>query len=326
MELHLSAISEAIAMVKQLEAELKVLVRMLNDSRHRLRVDAIFELEFRHEPKVDEAAPIPVRRLEGSDAVEAAIDVLTCITMKETQNAKETLRSPGVVGLPREVIDKIIETNELRSNLEMLIGKIKKPKDRRKVWGKFEAISPKQAMRCTPILKNPQNINFFWTDTGTSGSRHVASDLVKEWEELFFELHDRRPTMADAPKGSVEEGFLTAIDLLRKLGHEQVAIWRPVKPHIRARVREGEAPVRPIISSVPFVYDIDECKFAPTIKPLLSYDVVTARRKSAGREPLLEKYPYIKKMNLYQYREPHRVYGPLVQKAESDSFPASIDE
>lgn len=325
MELHLSAISEAIAVVKQLEAELKVLVRMLNDSRHRLRVDAIFEMEFRHEPEVDEAAPIPVRRLEGSDAVDAAIDVLTCITMKETQNAKETLRSPGVVALPGEVIAKIIETNDLRSKLEMLIGKIKKSNDRRKVWIKFEAISPKQAMRCTPVLMNPQTINFYWTDTGTSGSRHVASDLVKEWEDLLDELHERRPTMSEAPEGSIEEGLLTAIDLLRKLGNEQVAIRRPVKPHIRARVRDGDTPVRQIISSVPFVYDIDECKFAPTIKPLFSYDVVTARRKSAGRE-LLEKEPYIKKMNLYQYLENYRVFGPLVQKTESDSFPASIDE
>ncbi|QHF00567.1 DNA replication terminus site-binding protein (plasmid) [Pseudomonas cannabina pv. alisalensis] len=326
MELHLSAISEAIAVVKKLETELKVLLSMLNDSRHRLRVDAIFEMEFRHEKEVDEAAPIPVRRLEGSDAVDAAIDVLTCITLKEgVQSAKETLRRPGVVALPYEVISQIHETNVLRSRLESLIGTIKKSNDRRKVWTKFEAISPKQAMRCTPVLLDPQNINFYWTDTGTSGSRHVASDLVKEWEDLLDELHERRPTMADAPEGSIEKGLLTAIALLRKLGNEQVAIRRPVKPHIRARVRDGDAPVRQIISSVPFVYDIDECKFPPTIKPLISYDVVTARRKSAGRE-MLEDEPYIKKMNLYQYLEIHRVFGPLVQKTKSDSFPASIDE
>lgn len=325
MELHLSAISEAIAVVKQLEAELGVLDGMLTASRHRLRVDAIFEIEFRHEPEVDKDAPIPVRKLEGSDAVNAAIDVLTCITLKDGQNPRETLRSPGVVALPGEVIDKIQETNALRSKLEGLIGKIKEAKDRRDVWDKFEKISPKQAMRCTPVLLDPQTITFYWTDTGTSGKRYVASDLVKEWEDLLDRLHDRRPTMADAPEGSLEAGLLTAIDLLRKLGDEPVAIRRPVKPHIRARVRDGDDPVRPIISSVPFVYDIEKCKFGPTIKPLLSYDVATARRKSNGRE-LFEKEPYVFKMNVYRYKKIDPAFGPLANKPDSDSIRASIDE
>lgn len=325
MELHLSAISEAIAAVKKLEVELKVLVSMLNDSHHQWRVDAIFEVGFRHVPTVDGSAPIPVRRLVGTDAVAAATDVLTCITMNEKQSPKETLRAPGVLALPGEIIRKILETNELRRKLESLIGKIKEAKDRREVWAKFEAISPKQAMRCTPVLIDPQTINFYWTDTGTSGTRHVASDLVKEYEDLLDRLHDRRPTMADTPKGSLEESLLIAIDLLRKLGEEHVAIRRPVKPHIRARVRDGDTPVRQIIASVPFVYDIDECKFPPTIKTLLNYDVATVRRKKAGRE-LLEKEPYVFKMNVYKYQEQYRKRGPLAKKTDSHSTPASIDE
>ncbi|MBM5459002.1 hypothetical protein H8F21_15650 [Pseudomonas sp. P66] len=325
MELHLSAISEAIALVNRLKTELEVLYSVLQASVDHVEVHAIYGMEFRHDNAVHDADPIVVRQLEGAEAVEAAFEALTCITLKIGQSPKETLRVPGAIALPRLAIDKIVQTNALRNELATLIGTIKKTNDRRLVWKKFQDISPKQAMRSTHVLDDPQNINFYWDDTGSSGTRHSAGELIEDWEELLNQNHDRRPTMDGAPEGSIERTLLVAIDLLSKLDpNEQVAIRRPVKPHIRARVRDGDDKVKPIICPVPFVYEIG-CP-RPKIKPLLTYEPCNSSKKATGRA-LLELEPHIESMNLYRYEEKYREYGPLRnKKAGPQSTHADTEE
>jgi hypothetical protein len=312
MGLHLSDTSAAIAMIHRLQSELVVLDEVLRACVNDVRVDAMFHLDFRPEDAV-RSEPIEVRQLEGPEAVEAAFEALTNLWVKVGQHPRETLRVPGVIALPKLAIDAIVQTNATRTELAALIGAIKKTNDRRNVWGRFKGkghgIVPKQALRQTTVLTEPHNINFYWDDTGSSGSRRMAGDLLVEWKELLDQNNDRRQAMQHYSEGSVENTLLFAIDKLSRLDpKEQVAIRRVVQPHIRARVRNGDSKVKPIVAPVPFVYEA--CQAAPRIKPLTDYEPKVADKKTTGLA-LLEDEPYIEAMNLYRYMEKHRVYGPL---------------
>ncbi len=332
MELHLSPTSQAIALVNQLKTELEALFAVLQASRDQVEVHAVYAMEFRHENAVNAADPIEVRHLEGDDAVVAAFEALTCITLKEGQSPKETLRVPGAIALPKVAIDQIAKTNALRSELSSVISTIRKTNDRRLVWRKFQDICPKQAMRSTHVLSAPRNINFYWDDTGSSETRHTVSGLLVEWEELLNQNHERRPTFESSPHGSVERALLVSIDLVnQKLLSEElwrdehVAIKRPVQPHIRARVRDGNSKVKLIICPVPFVYEIG-CP-PPRIKPLPSYEPIAAGDKTSAEKPgraLLAEAPLIPEIKLYQYKP--RVRGPLKAKADLQSMHADTNE
>lgn len=320
MDLHLSPASAAIAMIERLQHELEVLFDVLLASKDHVRVDAMFGIGFRPDDAVRDE-PIEVRVLEGDEAVDAAFEALTSIWVKIGQHPRETLRAPGVIALPKLAIEKIVQTNAIRTEIIGLVGSIKRITDRRLVWKKFKGdgkgIVSKQVLRLTTVLTDPLNINFYWDDTGSSGARRVAGDLLKEWEEMLDQNHDQRPTMDSAPEGSVERTLLYAISQLSKINPmEQVAIRRPVQPHIRARVRDGDAKVKPVICPVPFVYDIHACRVPPKIKSLPSYAPNASSRKATGLA-LLEDEPCIESMNLYQYKEGHRVYGPLKKTSDA---------
>lgn len=317
MDLHLSKNSAAIDMIHRLQSELMGLSEVLRDSVDRVRVDAMFGLDFRPEDSV-RSEPIEVRVLEGNEAVEAAFEALTSIWVKMGQHPRETLRVPGAIALPRLAIEKILQTNATRTELVRLIGAIEKTNDRRNVWGRFKGrgngIVPKQALRLTTVLTDPLNINFYWDDTGSSGARKMAGDLLAEWKELLVQYRDKQVTVHHTSEASAENALLYGIDKLSTLDpREQVAIRRLVQPHIRARVRNGEAKAKPIIAPVPFVYEWGQA--APQIKPLPRYEPKTAHKKTTGLA-LLEEVPYIEAMNLYRYQEKYRVYGPLKKKSE----------
>jgi hypothetical protein len=316
MDLHLSDSSAAIAMIHRLQSELTDLNEVLRASRDDVRVDAMYGLDFRPEDTVRNE-PIEVRELEGHEAVEAAFEALTSIWVKLGQHPRETLRVPGVIALPRQAIDKIVQTNATRAELGRLISAIEKTNDRRTVWGTFKGkgrgIVPKQALRLTTVLTDPLKINFYWDDTGSSSTRRMAGDLMVEWKELLNPQDDRRQALQHFTEGSMENALLYGIDLLGKLDpEEQVAIRRLVQPHIRARVGNGDAKVKPIIAPVPFVYEASQP--APRIKPLPRYEPKTSSKKSTGLA-LLEDEPYFEAMNLYRYKDKHRVYGSLKNKA-----------
>lgn len=326
MDLHLSESSAAIAMIHRLQAELTDLAEVLRASVDHVRVDAMFGLDFRPEDSV-RSEPIEVRVLEGSEAVEAAFEALTNIWVKIGQHPRETLRAPGVIALPKIAIEKILQTNATRTELARLIGAIKKTNDRRNVWGTFKGkgkgIVPKQALRLTSVLAEPLNINFYWDDTGSSGSRHMAGDLLIEWKELLAQSHDQRETLQYSTEAAAEKTLLFAIDKLSKLDpEEQVAIRRPVQPHIRARVRNGDAKIKPVVAPVPLVYEA--CLPAPQIKPLLRYEPKVSNKKSTGLA-LLEDDPYIEAVNLYRYKAQYRTYGKLNKPDKLMSPPPSAE-
>lgn len=317
MELHLSDNSAAIAMINRLQSELSDLGEVLRACADRVRVDAMYGLDFRPEDTV-RSEPIEVRELEGDEAIEAAFEALTSIWVKLGQHPRETLRAPGVIALPQPAIDEIVRTNATRAELNKLISAIEKTNDRRTVWGTFKGkgkgIVPKQALRSTTVLSDPLKINFYWDDTGSSGARRMAGDLIVEWKELLDPNNERRQNLQHFAEGSMENALRYGIELLGKLDpEEQVAIRRLVQPHIRARVGNGEAKVKPIIAPVPFVYEASLP--APRIKPLLRYEPKVSSKKTTGLA-LLEDEPYFEAMNLYRYKEKHRVYGALKKSSE----------
>ena len=220
MDLHLSKNSAAIDMIHRLQSELMGLSEVLRDSVDKVRVDAMFGLDFRPEDSV-RSEPIEVRVLEGNEAVEAAFEALTSIWVKMGQHPRETLRVPGAIALPRLAIEKILQTNATRTELVRLIGAIEKTNDRRNVWGRFKGrgngIVPKQALRLTTVLTDPLNINFYWDDTGSSGARKMAGDLLAEWKELLVQYRDKQVTVHHTSEASAENALLYGIDKLSTL-------------------------------------------------------------------------------------------------------------
>lgn len=299
MELHLSDSSAAIALVRSLQQELEVLAKILRSSADSLRVDAMFGMEFRHEADVEMARPIEVRTLEGEEALEAAILALTCTELMPGQNIKETLRVPGALAVPREVLLKVEETNNMRRDLQALITKIKCQETRRLVWRRFPGHSSKQALRVTPVINDPRRIVFYW-DTGATGNKRVVRELLQEWWQQLEQHLESHPQSSDHAEDPLVKKLSAAIaDLARiKDPNEEVCISRPVTPHVRARVVASNVKPRIIVAPVPIVYELTSAR--PRVKPLPDY-AARGEKPVPGARKTLETAPYIESMNVYRY-------------------------
>ncbi len=163
-------------LIPTLDKSLKELAFLLEKSKAHIRIDALFQVPLRKSPTVDKNAAIEIATPDGETGIPLAIETLTTIWLGEGQSAKETLRSPGAIGLPALALDRIRETNRLRMHLFDLIEKAK-PAERKRIWKAKDhyGISSLQAMRVTPILHDPQLIRFYW-DTGSITKRWLVRD------------------------------------------------------------------------------------------------------------------------------------------------------
>ena len=308
-----TTIMSAVEHGHMLVAALEQLRQTLDMRRSELRVDAAFGVDLRNKAKVDPKAVIEIAELEGQAAIDAVIKGLTAIELDPEQNAKETLRVPGAVGLPSDLIALVESTNELRKRLHFEMQALGGEMARRNVWRRFPSISGIQTLRLTQILVRPTRISFFWA-TGSSVKRYQVAALR---EELVQQLPDPTDTatrydVTGVPQNSLEMALKTALNLLAPLpAEEHVAIQRPVRPHIRARIdfidADGqEAISKSTLAPVPFVYDVDTPP--PTVQPLTNYQGIVERNFQFSHAKL-ERKPFIKSLNLYQYLK-----KPLVEQ------------
>ncbi|MGE8066146.1 DNA replication terminus site-binding protein [Pseudomonas sp. NPDC089569] len=326
---YLSNASGALQLVNELREELEALELVLEASSTHIRVDAIFGIELRKTKLVTVGNPIPVTPLFGAAALQCAKDVLTNITLKPEQSAKETFRAPGALGLPRVAIQYLEKTNRIRLELFRLLGLLK-AHERKALWKKFPGISSLQAIRTTVILSDPQFIRFYW-HVGSSGVKRQAKDLIAEWDKQLFDLHGYRPRMDDTLENSLERKLVYSLEMLEALDDtsEQVCIHRPVAPHVRARFKDGDNEPDFVLAQTPFVYDIESPP--PRIDPLVSYDpsgAKAASQENQGRSTRarLEEEPYIEAMHIYQYKEGYRTFGPVEKTPKKRNKRVPISE
>jgi hypothetical protein len=303
--------------VNTLVTELATLKSLLDASSAHIRIDALFKIPLRMTPRVSMSDKIKVEPLFGAEANNCVKEVLTQIILLDGQNAKETIRAPGAIGLPSHVLEQVKKTNLIRSQLFEMIGKLK-PKERKSVWRKTHGISSLQALRTTVILEDPQFINIFW-HVGTSGTKKQAKDLIEEWDKTLVDLHGYRPRMEDTLEGSLERKLVFALDQLEALDdtNENVSIHRAVAPHVRARFKDGDKDPRFVISPTPFVYDIESPP--PQITALEDYCPAIANsaeqeKKKRSKRARLMAEPYIESMYVYRYLEEHRSNTPATKK------------
>ena len=300
-------------LIPALDKSLKELAFLLEKSKAHIRIDALFQVPLRKSPTVDKNAAIEIATPDGETGIPLAIETLTTIWLGEGQSAKETLRSPGAIGLPALALDRIRETNRLRMHLFDLIEKAK-PAERKRIWKAKDhyGISSLQAMRVTPILHDPQLIRFYW-DTGSITKRWLVRDLIKVCEDELHATFGHRPSRDEVVQGSVESSVLLSLEQLEELPpDEQVAVHRLGTPHIRARVTDGD--LEPYICSapVPFVYDVSCAR--PLIKPLKNYCPMEEKKKRSIRA-LLEPEPRVPGMNVHQYDVKYRAFGAFESRS-----------
>ncbi len=308
-ELYLSALQGGRELICRLDAELRALACLLRDEGA-MRVDALYEIPVRNSVSVDRAEPIWVSSPMGLAATDLAVEVLTSIWLRSAQSPRETLRAPGVLAVSDQALAGINRSNQLRMQLFELIRPLEQTA-RTEIWRAHPAIASLQALRVTPILMAPMALRFYW-DTGASIERKQVCDLVRTYDEALLKNYDARPSLYSLPEDSGDRKLVFAISQLEQLpADEQVAIYRPVTPHIRARVRDGDGLPYICSAPVPFVYPL--AVRSPGIKPLQNYEPAHRPGKRSIRAQLMEE-PYVEAMNIYRYMETHRKFGPVEAK------------
>lgn len=310
LSLYLSPVQGAKELIHTLAGKLQELAVMMQASSDTIRIDALYEIPLRGTPTVSKAESIQVAPRSGREALELATEGLTSLWLKAAQSAKETLRAPGSIAVPGFILTKIQETNQLRMEIYGLIRQLDQ-QTRIDIWRSFPGISSLQALRVTPVLQAPLTIRFYW-DTGSSGECKQVKDIIASCLELLEKKHGKTAGRTTLPDNSPDLKYIFAIEALEQLPpDEQVAICRPVTPHVRARVRDGEQPGYILSAPIPFVYGLEADK--PRIKPLPDYEPVARTGQRSIRAQLMEE-PYLESMNLYRYMEAHRRYGPVDNK------------
>lgn len=276
----------ALDRIEALVAELKQLRQLILENEDGIRVDAMFNIGLRRSAKVTRTEPIRVEPLHGEEAFHAAVDALTDLEFRDGQVPRETFRAPGVLAVPRLIYGQILKTNRMRKQLSRLIAKIKPQSARREVWAKHSDLCPKHVLRNIPTLKNPRNINFYWS-TGFTGKTYIASDLLDEWKQYLEEIINGEGMLLNSYNPITQSLLEARIKELEDAcsPSAKVTIKRPVAPHVRARVsaarlkRDHTAVVAPI----PFVYCLVDGVPPPEIKPLPDYDPKKPTRKASKR-------------------------------------------
>ncbi len=302
---HLLAARETL---QQLLQSCGLLASSLQAQRDDIRIDALYEIPLRGTPQVDPLARIQVQALHDAAGNRLLTEALASPWLRPEQNPKETLRAPGAVALPPALLVQIAACNSLRQQLFEHLQPLDQ-QTRIDLWRSHPGIASLQVLRQTPILAAPQKIRFYW-DTGASIERRRVADLIDEYEKKLRERFGYSAALSQQPELASERKLAFALDLLARLDpQEQVAIWRPVSPHIRARVHDGEEPAYICSAPVPFVYS-DELP-EPQIKPLASYDPDNAGSRPRSSRAQLEVEPYFDALNIYRYAEAHRQFGPV---------------
>ncbi|EPV8686708.1 TPA: hypothetical protein N2C61_001974 [Pseudomonas aeruginosa] len=317
-----STVTDAIEAAGRLVEALTTLREGMLARRDEIRVDAAFSICMRETDEVDPDAGIEVSSTEGDAALDLVIEALTSVHLRPNQKPRTTLRVPGAVGLPKDLMPLVQHCNDLRNQLYLKVHGIQPVRARQAVWRRTGITSALQALRQTVLLDSPQRISFFW-NIGTSFDRYNVEGLQKE---LLTQLRVYSPDGPAEPKdlkapfeleglikGSVELRLKTQLNILLGLPErrEQIVLLRPVRPHVRARVtyqdrgNGGQPQASKPMSTVPFVYDKDHG--APVIVALKDFDPKTAvsAPRSKYKNAQLEPVPWNEEMHLFRYRD-HR--------------------
>ncbi len=316
MTIVLSPLQKGKELIAQLDSDLKELAADMRSHAGQIRVDTLWEIPQREAALVDSRHRIEIVAPEGIGAVSLVIESLTSLWLRPKQHIRETLRSPGAVALPDRFIERIRETSRQRIELYELLQPLKQA-ERLKVWRTQYGISALQTLRIATVLHDPLSLRFYW-DTSPSMKRISAGDLIQQYEDMLKETHGNLvPTWQSLPETSVDRKFAYSVEHLRQLdSHEPVAVYRHGKPHVRVRIKDGDAKPYIATCALPLVYSIN-CK-PPAIKPLHDYEppkLLISRSVRAKVEP----QPFIESLNIYRFLPQFRV--PLKGDSDSDSKP-----
>lgn len=292
-------------LVSKLELQLNTLANQMRTQPDRLRVDAAWLVPYREQATVDSTKGIEVTPLEGSEAVDRIVAGLTAIRIEAgRQNPRETLRAPGVVALPTEWINRLIDLNDIKAQIQILVESIPDQYERMKVWRSMPYLSGLQTMRKAWIVPAPAKIRFYW-DSAPSVKPSSASKLIAEYSTLLKKLYGHVPVVGELDDGDRNIKYVYGIEALAGLPPtERIAVFRPGKPHIRSRVTfiDTIAPeIRPC--PAPIVYDIEEP--VPLITPLLDWEP-TPQTKQRSSRAKIEAEPFVESLYLHRYMPPHR--------------------
>lgn len=292
-------------LVGRLETQLGVLANEMKTKPEKMRVDAAWHIPYREQATVDDSKGIESVELVGVDAVKHIIEGLTAIRINPgLQNPRETLRAPGVVGLPLGWIERLESLNGLKSEIQELVGLIPDQYERMKLWRSMPYLSGLQTMRQSWIVPAPAKIRFYW-DSAPSVKPTTVGALIKEYSDILVKMHGCVPLASELHEDDRTLKYAFGISALNTLDtKERIAVFRAGKPHIRARVTFLDR-LKPVMRpcSAPIIYDIAEP--VPLVTPLLSWEPAQRDGKRSSRAKI-EAEPFVENLYLHRYMESYR--------------------
>jgi hypothetical protein len=291
--------------VNLLEERLLKLRDQMSNHLDWMRVDAVYQIPFRNAPEVAEGQIIQSLPLQGTDAKKLVVHCLTATRIEEgKQHPRETLRAPGVVGLPTAWINELAELNLIRTEIEEQVALIPIPRERTSLWRRWRLLSSLQTMRLTRIVDGPKGVRFYW-DTAPSMVVKKATEWIAEFEKHLKYYHDGRvPSGSELSEGDKSFKWVCGIEAMMEVleenkGDVKVADFRMGQPHIRARVTFHDTTkpfIRPV--SAPIVYDVEDK--GPSILPLSNWEPDKEHAVNLKRKKIADK-PIKGTANLYLY-------------------------
>jgi hypothetical protein len=300
-----SEFASIMKMVRVMDVKLKALaLEMISASD--ARVDALWSVPTRDRQFVNLNANITPKYILSQEAKSIAADVMTDIWLRPGQNARETVRAPGLIAVGEGLLNGFVS---IQSEKIELLNALKGwgDADKRRLWKGFPGISSLQLLRWFKVLQSPEKIRYYWQQ-GLSVTKKPCHEVCSELKSKLFGARESNYKL----EMSSETKALMRLELnaLKAFNPLEVIIrCRITKPSIRARINDG-GNVFITNASIPFLYDLSAD--IPIITPLESYrtDIpcpVDGYRDSDHPRKMLERHPIAKGSLLFRLKPPFRV-------------------
>jgi len=249
-----------------------------------------------------------LEHLYGQDARNHAAEIYSQTLFHEDQEKNTAIRAPGALACSQKTLKQAEKVNRLKEKFsELYFSSATNRSDRKFVRIEIQKyLSIKQTHRIINVLPDtPRLISFIWSGRKRNRSRMYAASVRR----LLNEQRQSIPAGWESDQwGSHIDWEMQALSGIPD--KETLVISRPVAPQSGANIfyAHDDENTRPFFNcSIPIMYPHNE-KMRPVIRELHGYNGDEQHARKVRSSSQTEEEPLISRLNLYRYRETHRVF------------------